>query len=266
MKFNVTGSQNVSIGYAALYRNTSGNNNTAIGTCSLAFNNVGVNNIGIGYKALQVNCTGSNNIGLGSCAGCSINTGACNVVIGANNGINIATSANNIILADGAGNIRQLWNANGALSVNGSSTFGTAGQVLTSQGVGSAVTWSSASGSLPLVLNDISNQFDNLKAVFDLRLDQANVSNTSIVHSGNIEVVVNGLKLSPYIKQNTYPWLATYDSYKGYRVVSTNTQSSLIIYNAPAPGDQATVTIINNSLALQTRKYPYSAATIALGD
>ena len=118
----------------------------------------------------------------------------------------------------------------------------------------------------PTVLNDISNQFDNLKCVFNLALDQANVSNTSIVDSRNVEVVVNGSRLSPYIRQNTYPWLATYDSYKGYRVVSTNTQSSLIIYNAPAPGDQATVTIINNSSAPQTRKYPYSAATIALGD
>lgn len=120
--------------------------------------------------------------------------------------------------------------------------------------------------NLPSVLNDISNQFDNLKCVFNLAVDQANVSNTTIIHSGNIEVVVNGYKLSPYVKQNTYPWLVTYDSYKGYRVVSTNTQSKLIIYNAPAPGEQATVSIINNSSVPQTRKYPFSAATIALGD
>ena len=97
-----------------------------------------------------------------------------------------------------------------------------------------------------------------------MTVDQANV--TSIVDSKNLEVVVNGARLSPYVKQITYPWILDYDSYKGFRVVSSNTSSSLIIYNAPAPGDQATVTIINNSLVAQTRKYPYSAATIALGD
>jgi 6-phosphogluconolactonase (cycloisomerase 2 family) len=118
--------------------------------------------------------------------------------------------------------------------------------------------------NLPSVLNDITNQFDNLKCVFNLKLDQANV--TSIVDSKNLEVVVNGSRLSPYVKQTTYPWVVTYDSYKGYRIVSSNTQTNLIIYSAPAPGDQATVTIINNSSAPQIRKYPFSAATIALGD
>jgi len=103
-----------------------------------------------------------------------------------------------------------------------------------------------------------------LKCVFNLTVDQANVTN--IVDSKNLEVIVNNIRLSPYVKQITYPWILDYDSYRGFRVVSSNTSSSLIIYNAPAPNDQATVTIINNSLVAQTQKYPYSAATIALGD
>jgi len=118
--------------------------------------------------------------------------------------------------------------------------------------------------NIPLVLSDIGNQFDNLKCVFNLTVDQANVTN--IVDSKNLEVIVNNIRLSPYVKQITYPWILDYDSYRGFRVVSSNTSSSLIIYNAPAPNDQATVTIINNSLVAQTQKYPYSAATIALGD
>jgi hypothetical protein len=122
--------------------------------------------------------------------------------------------------------------------------------------------------NIPLVLSDIGNQFDNLKCVFNLTVDQANV--TSIVDSKNLEVVVNGARLSPYVKQITYPWILDYDSYRGFRVSTQNTSlttaQTLTIYNAPAPGDQSTVTIINNSLVAQTRKYPYSAATIALGD
>ena len=118
--------------------------------------------------------------------------------------------------------------------------------------------------AIPSVLNDITNQFDNSKCVFQLRVDQSNV--TSIMDSKNLEVVVDGNRLSPYVKELRYPWFTPYDSFKGYRVVSTNTSSQLVIYNAPEQGQQAIVTLINNSSSPQTKKYPYSAATIALGD
>jgi hypothetical protein len=120
--------------------------------------------------------------------------------------------------------------------------------------------------SLPLVLNDISNQFDGAKQVFSLRVDQTDMTANNITDSKNLEVIVGGLRLAPYVKQNTYPWLTPYDSYKGFRVVATTTSANVIIYNAPAIGDQSVLTIINSSLTVQTRKYPYSATTIALGD
>ena len=118
--------------------------------------------------------------------------------------------------------------------------------------------------AIPSVLNDITNQFDNSRCLFQLRVDQSNV--TSIMDSKNLEVVVDGNRLSPYVKEIRYPWFTPYDSFKGYRVVSTNTSSQLVIYNAPEQGQQAIVTLINNSSSPQTKKYPYSAATIALGD
>jgi hypothetical protein len=120
--------------------------------------------------------------------------------------------------------------------------------------------------SIPLVLNDISNQFDGYKCVFNLLQDQTAITNNNIIDSKNLEVVVNGNRLSPYVKQLTYPWLTPYDSHNGFRVVSTATSAYVIIYNAPDPGDQAFLTIINSSSAVQTRKYPYSATKIALGD
>ena len=118
--------------------------------------------------------------------------------------------------------------------------------------------------AIPSVLNDITNQFDNSRCVFQLRVDQQNV--TSIMDSKNLEVVVDGNRLSPYVREIRYPWFTPYDSFKGYRVVSSNTSSQLVIYNAPEQGQQAIVTLINNSSSPQTKKYPYSAATIALGD
>ena len=118
--------------------------------------------------------------------------------------------------------------------------------------------------TIPVVLNDISTQFDGVKVVFPMQLDQNNV--VSIVDSKNVELVVNGARLAPYIKEIRYPWFTPYDSYKGFRVVSDTSQSQLVIYNAPSPGDQAILTIINTSSVQQTRKYPFSAATISLGD
>ena len=101
-----------------------------------------------------------------------------------------------------------------------------------------------------VVLNDITNQFDNLKCVFNLTSEQSNVIN--IMNSRNLEVIVNGAKLSPYVTELRYPWLTPYDSFKGHRVVSSNTSTQLVIYNPPAPGDQAILTLINSSSREQT--------------
>jgi hypothetical protein len=122
--------------------------------------------------------------------------------------------------------------------------------------------------NLNTVLNDISNQFDNVTSVFALRNQQANVAN--IVNSRDIQVVVGGQTLSPYVAQANWPFVGPfftpYDSFRGFRVKSDSVSSNVIIYNSPAIGDQATITIINNSTTVQTRRYPYSPETIAFGD
>ena len=148
--------------------------------------------------------------------------------------------------------------------ISGTRVYGTA-NVDSTLFVGGAVYANSVvTTSIPSVLNDITNQFDNSKCVFELKVDQQNV--TSIMDSKNLEVVVGGNRLSPYVKELRYPWFTPYDSFKGYRVVRSNTSSQLVIYNAPEQGQQAILTLINSSSSPQTKKYPYSAATIALGD
>jgi hypothetical protein len=148
--------------------------------------------------------------------------------------------------------------------LTGTRVYGTANVDSTLYVGGTVYANSVVTTAIPSVLSDITNQFDNLKCVFNLTLDQSNV--TSIMDSKNLEVVVDGNRLSPYVKELRYPWLTPYDSFKGYRVVSTNTSSQLVIYNAPEQGQQAILTLINSSSSPQTKKYPYSAATIALGD
>jgi hypothetical protein len=75
-------------------------------------------------------------------------------------------------------------------------------------------------------------------------------------------VSLNGQILSPYVKEQKFPWIAEYDSNNGYRVSGAN----LIIYNAPSQGDRCVVVYRNTSQSAQVRKYPYSATSIALGD
>lgn len=112
------------------------------------------------------------------------------------------------------------------------------------------------------VLDDVSNQFDSDKCVFNLRLNQAILGNSYIVDSKDLEVTVDGRRLEPYVNQNAFAFLPTYDSYKGFRV----RENRLIIYNAPEVDSKATVIVRKNSSTKQIRRYPFSATTIGLGD
>ena len=117
-----------------------------------------------------------------------------------------------------------------------------------------------ASSTSTTVLNDISPQFDGYKQVFYLMQDQTFIN--TLTDSKDLEVVINGQRLAPYVKELRFPWITPYDSFKGFRVVGTQ----LIIYDAPDIGDSGYVAIRGTSDVAQTKKYPYSATTIAFGD
>lgn len=119
----------------------------------------------------------------------------------------------------------------------------------------------------PVVLNDISNQFDGYKTVFDLLLNQSYVF--AITDSKDVQVVVGGRVLTPYVTTLTYPWITPYDSARGFRVVygrKTSTSVQLIVYQAPAIGNSSYVAVLTRSSTAQQTRYPFSASTIALGD
>jgi hypothetical protein len=114
--------------------------------------------------------------------------------------------------------------------------------------------------NIPLVLNDISNYFDGNACVFPLLVDAVRIN--SIRDSKDVDVSVNGLRLAPYVSEIRFPWFTAYDSYKGFRISNGN----VIIYSAPQVGEQAVLTVRSTSQTAQTRRYPFSASTIALGD
>lgn len=113
---------------------------------------------------------------------------------------------------------------------------------------------------ITVICDDISGLFDSVTCVFPLTVSQTSIN--TVIDSRDVQVVVNGLILTPRITEVTYPWIREYDSDKGYRVVGAN----LIIYNPPDNGDSCMVTVTNTSPSVQLRTYPYSARTIALGD
>jgi hypothetical protein len=132
---------------------------------------------------------------------------------------------------------------------------------LSSNGTALLLNGSAVGGQVELVLNDISTQFNGVTGAFDLKLDQDAVNN--ITDSKNLEVIINGRKLSPYVKTLTYPWITPFDEIKGYRVIG----NKVVLYNPPDPGDTALLVQKSPGTAtVQTKKYPYSATTVAFGD
>ena len=128
----------------------------------------------------------------------------------------------------------------------------------------SATTASGLPISPKTILNNISPQFSAANSHFALRLEQDAVVN--IGDSKDLEVVIDGLRILPYVAQYTWPWLVEYDSFNGYRVRSFNSANYITLYNAPIAGAQACLTLLQAASTTQTRRYPFSATTVAFGD
>jgi hypothetical protein len=136
-----TGYGNVALGQAAGLKVTSGNTNTLIGPASGCEITSGVGNVAAGFNSLNALTTGGNNTAIGTNAGTALTIECGNTILG--NFAGTAGCTNNVWIANGAGNVRIQVNCLGALSVSGSG-FGTAGQVLQSQGDALPPTWGSA--------------------------------------------------------------------------------------------------------------------------
>lgn len=120
--------------------------------------------------------------------------------------------------------------------------------------------WQYQNAIEPIIADDISPYFNGSSAVFPLTNNLVKISN--IIDSKDAEVIVNGRRLVPYVQELRYPWITEYDAYRGFRV----RDGKLILFNAPKSGEQASVMIKTISQKVATRKYPFSASTIALGD
>ena len=150
------GTNAIAIGSGALGATTGGTNNIAIGASTMGSGSAGANNVAVGGGALQ-GVSGQQNVAVGHSAGGGATSGSRNTLVGYQAGTSIGTGtentilgrysgtsgmSNQVVLADGGSNIRFQSNATGAWSPDGTN-YGTAGQVLKSNGTGAAPTWES---------------------------------------------------------------------------------------------------------------------------
>lgn len=139
------GFANVAVGIASGYALTAGSyGNTLIGPGTGCAIDTGTVNTAIGIGALSALTSGFANVGIGICSGCAYTTESGNAVLGGHPGN--AGDINALILSDGAGSLKAKFDSLGALSFDGIN-YGTAGQVLSSNGPGVKPTWISAGSS-----------------------------------------------------------------------------------------------------------------------
>jgi len=145
-KFAVSGNFNTALGKAAMHDGANGNSNTAggyrsnyyadtgsynvmYGAQSGEYTSSGSNNTFVGYQAGLANTTSSNNTFVGSNAGEVIDTGTGNTILGKytgnQGGYDIRNANNHVVLADGAGNVRALFNQDGQVRIPSGVCFGT---------------------------------------------------------------------------------------------------------------------------------------------
>jgi len=156
-----------------------------------------------------------------------------------------------------------------------SSSTPTIGYVMTWNGttwVASVPTLSATTTVVNTVINDISHRFDNLSQVFTLRVDQNLLAGTEYTDSKDVEVVLNGYHLQPYVREysSNYTSIVIGPFQSEYDGARTNTfrmrGNKIIFYQQPQRKTTVLIKINTLSASKQLRKYPLNPIHIAFGD
>lgn len=134
---NTTGGNNTALGYYSLANVDSAGNNTAVGYNAL-YSSTAASNTAVGYNALYAVTIGTNNVAVGTGAGSALTSGNNNTLLGGHAGE--AGLADTVIISSGTTQRLRI-NSSGAYSFTSTNTYGTAGQVLMSNGSSSAPSW-----------------------------------------------------------------------------------------------------------------------------
>jgi hypothetical protein len=156
------GSDNIAIGFNAMYLSQNSNNNIVLGTQSLDFSTNGASdNIAMGKQVMRFATTAARNVVVGHYSGGAVTTESDNTLLGDNTNISagvtnataigkgaVVTSSNSVLLGNSSvTNVKTSGTLTAGI-VTYPNTHGTANQVLTTTGSG-ALTWSTPSGGVP---------------------------------------------------------------------------------------------------------------------
>ncbi len=156
------GSDNIAIGFNAMYLSQNSNNNIVLGTQSLDFSTNGASdNIAMGKQVMRLATTAARNVVVGHYSGGAVTTESDNTLVGDNTNISagvtnataigkgaVVTSSNSVLLGNSSVTNVKTSGTLTAGTVTYPNTHGTANQVLTTTGSG-ALTWSTPSGGVP---------------------------------------------------------------------------------------------------------------------
>lgn len=258
-----TGSDGVGIGFQAL-RFSTGAKNIGIGSQTLANASLsGTANIGIGDSSLAGVTTGSQNIALGSISGAAISGASSSNIAISNAG---AVESNTIRIGtqgSGAGQQNRNFQAGitGVTAVGSpvavSSTgqlndlgFGTATQVLTSNGAGVSPTWQAASGGSSSILSVGMNVTQTLtqNALVDIIYDTSIIDTASGYNSGT------GVYTVPATGNYEITVTGNLDSTAGFMngdiFINKNSGTFLFHGSSTATVSDPTVTVMNASIVV----------------
>lgn len=151
-----------------------------------------------------------------------------------------------------------------------SSTAPTTGQTLTWTGTAwmPQTPTATVSGTGVTVIDDISNNFNNRRKFFTLKINgNSIVQDVNYKDARDLLVIIDGRPFTPDIPQvsNLGPWIVDYEALRTYTYKMRG--STLILYREPRFRTTANIRINNISSVAQTRsRYPFTPNTIVFGD
>jgi hypothetical protein len=248
---NATTADNTTVlGFNALSGPHTGNGTVALGACALAVSTIGGCNTAVGCNAGLATTSGALNTLVGFSAGSAITTGGSNTLVGRY--VGTSTLANNVVLSDGAGTIRFQSNASGAISLGAGGAYGTAGQVLVSQGSSAAPTWvnntpdgvAGVTGTAPITVDntDPANPIIDIDAASTTAAGAVQLNDTTSSTSTTLAATANSVKTA-------------YDAAIAAQGASPLTSATVLYVN---------VTTGNNSTAARGTAKPFATITAAL--
>lgn len=116
------------------------------------------------------------------------------------------------------------------------------------------------------VLDDISYQLNSKDHIFTLRANGSVLSGTEYTDNKDLEVVLNGLALTPFITHanRLWPWMSEFDAGRSNSFRMRGAR--IIFYNQPRLRNTVFIKINTKSASRQVTKYPLQPINIAFGD